>query len=80
MGREPAIDLPVVAERHHNHQENLVADGIDDAIVAHSYPKAGATSNCSGRGFRRRYGTCPTERAAGEEPRSARLRELGLEL
>lgn len=35
LGRELPVDVPAVPERHHHHEENVVANGVEDAIVAY---------------------------------------------
>ncbi len=37
-----------MSERHHNNQQDIVVDGVDDAVVTNAYSQAGSTPKRSG--------------------------------
>jgi len=40
-----------MTERYDNHEEDIVVDSVDDAVIADAYPKSGSASQRSGCGW-----------------------------
>ena len=37
------VDIPSMPQSHHDHQEHVVLDGVDDAVVTNTNTKPGST-------------------------------------